>query len=87
MLLGGLSVNLNHLKREEDSDTKLEGSASTELLTVPSPLEGAHYHEKEKPSTSQQLMKMYVTDESITKAEVLWAIKSVAAHFSFKRGS
>ena len=78
---------VNFGKREEDSDKKVEGSASTDLLTVPLPLQELHSQDKEKPSTSQQLMKMYVTDESVAKAEVLWAMKSVTSHFSFRSSS
>ena len=32
-------------------------------------------------------MKIYVTGESIVKAEILWAIKSVIFHFSFRVSS
>ena len=30
---------------------------------------------------------MYVTGESVVKAEILWAIKSVMSHFSFRVSS
>ena len=38
--------------------------------------------DKGKSATLEQQMKMYVTGESVVKAEILWAIKSVMSHFS-----
>ena len=41
----------------------------------------------EKSATLEQQMKMYVTGESVVKAEILWAIRSVMSHFSFRASS
>ena len=43
--------------------------------------------DQEKSATLEQQMKMYVTGESVVKAEILWAIKSVMSHFSFRASS
>ena len=43
--------------------------------------------DQKKSATSEQQMKMYVTGESVVKAEILWAVKSVMSHFSFRASS
>ena len=56
----------------------------TETLTVPLPTETPHKSCLEKPVTSgQHVMSAYVSNEDVMRAEILWAIKSVMAHFSF----
>ena len=71
-------------KKEGDDDNRRpEQSTSTEMLTVPLPTEESHSSYQEKSSTSQQLLKTYVTGEIVTKAEILWSMKSVLSHFSF----
>ena len=42
--------------------------------------------DQEKSATLEQ-MKMYVTGECVVKAEILWAIKSVMSHYSFRASS
>ena len=57
----------------------------TETLTVPLPTETPHKSCLEKPVTSgQRVMSAYVSNEDVMRAEILWAIKSVMAHFSFR---
>ena len=53
------------------------------MLSVPLPTEEPHSSHQEKSSTSQQLSKTYVRGKSVTKAEILWSMKSVLSHFSF----
>ena len=43
--------------------------------------------DQEISATLEQQMKMYITGESVVKAEILWAIKSVISHFSFRVSS
>ena len=43
--------------------------------------------DQEKSATLEQQMKMCVTGESVLKAEILWAIKSVTSYFSFRASS
>ena len=70
-------------KKGDDDNRRSEQSTSTEILTVPLPTEEHHSCHQEISSTSQQLLKTYVTGESVTKAEILWSMKCVLSHFSF----
>ena len=64
------------IRKEGDDDIRRsEQSTSTEMLTIPLPTEEPHIGYKEKSSTSQQLLKIYVTGESVTTAEILWSMK------------
>ena len=57
----------------------------TETLTVSLPTETPNKSCLEKPVTSgQHVMSAYVSNEDVMRAEILWAIKSVMAHFSFR---
>ena len=57
-------------KEGDDNNSRLEKSSSTEMLTVPLPTEEPQSSHQEKSSTSQQLLKTFVTGESVTKAEI-----------------
>ena len=71
-------------KKEGDDDNRSpEQSTSPEILTVPLPTEEHHSSHQEISSTSQQLLKTYVTGENDTKAEIMWSMKSVLSHFAF----
>ena len=66
-----------------------EESSNTETLTIPLPADApcsshSSHSQQEVQGPSQQLLKAYVTGESVMKAEVLWVMKSVQSHFSFR---
>ena len=52
----------------------------TETLTVPLPTETPR---KSCLENVQCVMSAYVSNEDVMRAEIMWAIKSVMAHFSF----
>ena len=64
-------------KEGDDDNRRSEQGTSTKMLTVPLPTEEPHSSDQEKSSISQQLLKTYVIGESVTKAEILWSMKSV----------
>ena len=81
----GATAMAQFVKSDKKEGTADEGqSTSTETLTVPLPADEPHSSHQEIPSTSQQLLQTYVTSESVTKAEILWAMKIVLSHFSFR---
>ena len=47
----------------------------------------SHSSQQEVQGPSEQLLKAYVTGESVMRAEVLWAMKSVLSHFFFRASS
>lgn len=72
---------------KECSVESKEESSTTETLTIPLPPDApssSHSSQQEGPGTSQQLLQTYLKGESVLKAEVLWAMKSVLSHFSFR---
>ena len=73
-------------EKERSVESK-EESSTTETLTIPLPPDApssSHSSQQEGPGTSQQLLQTYLKGESVLKAEVLWAMKSVLSHFSFR---
>ena len=81
----GATAMAQFVKSDKKEGTADEGqSTSTETLTVPLPADKPHSSHQEIPNTSQQLLQTYVTSESVTKAEILWAMKIVLSHFSFR---
>ena len=70
-------------KEGDDDNRRSEQSINTEMLTVSVPTQEPHSTHQEKSSTSQQLLKTYVTGKSVIKAEILRSVKSVLSHFSF----
>ena len=74
----GATAMAQFVKSDKKEGTADEGqSTSTETLTVPLPADEPHSSHQEIPSTLQQLLQTYVTSESVTKAEILWAMKIV----------
>ena len=57
-------------KEGDDDNRRSELSTSTEKFIVPLQTVGPHSSHQEKSSTSQLLLKTYVTGESVTKAEI-----------------
>ena len=70
-------------KEGDDDNRRSEQSTRTEMRTVSLPTEEPHSSHQEKSYTSQQLLKTYVTGESVTKVEFLWSMKNVLSQFSF----
>ena len=76
-------------KVHKKADSK-EESGITETFTNPMPPDepcSSHSIQQEVQGPSEQLLKAYVTGESVMRAEVLWAMKSVLSHFSFRASS
>ena len=76
-------------EKESGADSK-EESGITETFTIPMPPDepcSSHSSQQEVQGPSEQLLKAYVTGESVMRAEVLWAVKSVLSHFSFRASS
>ena len=76
-------------EKESGADSK-EESGITETFTIPMPPDEpciSHSSQQEGQGPSEQLLKAYATGESVMRAEVLWAMKSVLSHFSFRASS
>ena len=67
-------------------DSKAE-SGITEILIIPLPPDAScssHSSQQEVKGPSQQLLKAYLTCESVVKVEVLCAMERVLSHFLFR---
>ena len=77
-------VKVEKKECQEKKQTEMQ-NVDTETLTIQSPPEETPMSSQEKPVTSGQcLLSTYVSNEDVTRAEILWAMKGVMAHFSFR---
>ena len=62
---------------------KLSTDGISELCVPNAPKEIQKKTHLPAPGSSQSLIKSFATNESVMKADILWLLKSVKAHFSF----